>query len=166
MDFHDDDTSNDIFYNSYMRLEGELKVGDRFCTKEECMRAIKKFHMDNSVDFNVKCTDSRRYVIVACTHTPQDAYNRLSDVYKAINIMNVYNESFVVLAIEEYWPPYQGDIVWHNDEIRRKKKGRPNSTHIRTEMDTAEKIIRLYSICRQSGHNRKNCPNLGAPSTS
>ena len=34
-----------------------------FRTKEECVRAIKKFHMNNSVDFTVKHTDSRRYVI-------------------------------------------------------------------------------------------------------
>lgn len=33
MDFHDDDTSNDIFYDPYMRPESELKVGDKFHTK-------------------------------------------------------------------------------------------------------------------------------------
>ncbi|XP_050908367.1 uncharacterized protein LOC127121990 [Lathyrus oleraceus] len=40
--------------------KGELKKGVRFRTKEECVQAIKNFHMDNSVDFNVKRTDSRR----------------------------------------------------------------------------------------------------------
>ena len=42
MDLHDDETSNIVFYNPYPRLEGELKVGDMFHTKEEYVRAIKK----------------------------------------------------------------------------------------------------------------------------
>ena len=62
MDFHDDETSNSVFYNLYSRSEGELKVGDTFRTKEECVRAIKKIHMNNSVDFTVKHTNSIRYV--------------------------------------------------------------------------------------------------------
>jgi len=63
MDLHDDETSNSVFYNSYPQSKGELKVGDMFRTKEECVRAIKKFHMNNSADFIVKHIDSRRYVI-------------------------------------------------------------------------------------------------------
>jgi hypothetical protein len=100
------------------------------------------------------------HVIVACTHTLQDAYNHISDVYKTITVMNVYNKSFSVLPMEKYCPPYEGDIVWHNDEMRRKKKGRPNITHIRTEMDTIDKMIRLCSIYRQPGYNKKKCLNL------
>ena len=34
-----------------------------FRTKEECVLAIKKSHMNNSADFIMKRTDSRRYVI-------------------------------------------------------------------------------------------------------
>ena len=60
MDLHDDETSNSVFYNPYPRSEGELKVGDMFRTKEECVLAIKKFHMNNSADFTVKRIDSRR----------------------------------------------------------------------------------------------------------
>jgi hypothetical protein len=37
MDLHDDETSNSVFYNLYPRSEGELKVGDMFRTKEECV---------------------------------------------------------------------------------------------------------------------------------
>ena len=63
MHLHDDETSNSVFYNPYPRSEGELKVGDMFRAKEECVRAIKKFHKNNSVNFTLKRTDSRRYVI-------------------------------------------------------------------------------------------------------
>ena len=71
--------------------------------------------------FRIPCS----HVIAACAHTRQDAYNHLFDVYKAITVMNVYNESFSVLAMEEYWPPYEGDIVC-NTTMRceeRKKDG-------------------------------------------
>ncbi|XP_050884761.1 uncharacterized protein LOC127087884 [Lathyrus oleraceus] len=112
--------------------------------------------------FHIPCP----HVFSACTLTRQDAYNHLSDVYKVITVMNVYNESFYAIAMEERWPQYQGDIVSHNDEMRRKKKGRPNNTRIRIEMDMADKMIRLCSICRQPEHNKKKYPNLGATSAS
>lgn len=55
--------------------------------------------------------------------------------------MNVYNKSFPMVAMEEYWPPYKGDIVLENYEMLRKKKCRPNITCIQTEMDIAYKMI-------------------------
>ncbi|CAK8535186.1 unnamed protein product [Lathyrus sativus] len=112
--------------------------------------------------FSVPCSRD----IAACAHAPQDAYSHLSDVYKAINVMNVYSKGFAVLPMEEYWPSYQGDIVWHNDGMRRKKKGHLNNKRIITEMDTADKMIRLCSICRQPEYNQKNCLNVGATSAS
>ena len=112
--------------------------------------------------FRIPCS----HVIAACAYTRQDAYTHLSDVYKANTIMNVYSQSFSVLPMEDYWPPYKGDIVWHNDEMRRKKKERLNNTRIRTEMDSTDKMIRFCSICRQPGHNKNNCPNRGASSRS
>ncbi|KAI5448199.1 hypothetical protein KIW84_015572 [Lathyrus oleraceus] len=112
--------------------------------------------------FRIPCS----HVIASCAYTRQDAYSHLFDVYKANTIMNIYNQSFSVLPMEDYWPPYEGDIVWHNEEMRRKKKGRPNSTRIITEMDSTDKMIRLYSIYRQPGHNKNNGPNRGASSRS
>lgn len=37
---------------------------DRFCTKEECVRAIKKFKIENSADYTVDRIDVRMYVIL------------------------------------------------------------------------------------------------------
>ncbi|CAK8537581.1 unnamed protein product [Lathyrus sativus] len=48
--------------------------------------------------FRVHCS----HVILACAHARQDAYSILSDIYKAITIMNVCNEDFAVLPMEEY----------------------------------------------------------------
>lgn len=111
--------------------------------------------------FRMPCS----HVIAACAYTRWDAYSHLSNVYRVDSLMNVYNKCFHVVAMEEYWPPYEGDIVWHNEEMRRKKKGHPNNTRIQTEMDTMDKMIRKCSICRQPGHNRKHCPNVGGTST-
>lgn len=66
LNLHDDEASNDIFYNPHMRSQGELKVGDKFMTKEDCVRVIKTYHMDNSADFTVERTDARRCVIRFC----------------------------------------------------------------------------------------------------
>lgn len=33
-----------------------------------------------------------------------------------------------MVAKEDYWPTYQGDIVWNNEHMRQKKKERPNRT--------------------------------------
>lgn len=44
-----------------------------------------------------------------------------------------------MVAKDEYLPTYQGDIIWNNEKMRRKKKGRPNSKRIRTKMDSAKK---------------------------
>lgn len=66
---------------------------------------------------------------------------------------------------EDYWPAYQGHIVWHNENMRRKKKDRSNNTQIRTEMDTANKMVTLCSSCCQPEHNRANYPNVRASPT-
>ena len=42
-----------IFYNPYIQTQGSLKEGDIFHTKEDCVRAIKKYHMELSADYNV-----------------------------------------------------------------------------------------------------------------
>lgn len=80
-------------------------------------------------------------------------------VHKVINICNVYNNSFLVVENEDYCPTYQGDIVWNNENMRRKKKGCPESTHIQTKIDTMNKIssvqIHSYKLsqCWSKIHN-------------
>ncbi|XP_058775477.1 uncharacterized protein LOC131649736 [Vicia villosa] len=68
--------------------------------------------------------------------------------YKTNTLLEVYNVTFPVIAKEDYWLEYDGEVVWKNDMMRRKKKGRPNSTCIRTEMDVRDKMERKCSICR------------------
>ncbi|XP_058776138.1 uncharacterized protein LOC131650445 [Vicia villosa] len=111
--------------------------------------------------FRMPCS----HVIAACSYAHQDPLALLSPIYKAETLLGVYNNAFQVMAKEDYWPAYEGDVVWHNDNMRRKKRGRPNSTRIRTEMDDHEKMVRKCGICREIGHNKNTCPNRGATST-
>lgn len=111
--------------------------------------------------FRMPCS----HVIAACAFAHRDALSLLSPIYKAETLLQVYSVAFPVVAKEDYWPEYDGEVVWHNDTMRRNKKGRPNSTRIRTEMDVQDKMERKCSICRQVGHNKKKCPTRG-PSSS
>lgn len=90
LNLQDDPSSTDIFYNPYMRSNNELKVGDKFMTKEDCVRAIKKYHMDNSADFSVERTDARRYVIrcrnVICKFRLAASYKKRSDSWEVASI--------------------------------------------------------------------------------
>lgn len=71
-----------------MWSKGELKVGDNFCTKEDCVRAI--IHMENSVDYTIDCTDARRYVIVChnvlCMFRLVAYYRKISDSWEISSI--------------------------------------------------------------------------------
>lgn len=58
-----DEPLPNIFSNPYMQTEGSLKEGDKFHTKEGCVRAIKKHHMEISADYRVDQTNVTRYKI-------------------------------------------------------------------------------------------------------
>ncbi|CAK8538229.1 unnamed protein product [Lathyrus sativus] len=104
------------------------------------------------------------HVIAACSNVRHDACALLSDVYRVTNLFGVYNASFPVMSCDEYWPVYEGDQICHNPRMWRNKKGRPVNTRITTEMDNFDKLERKCSMCRQTGHNRTRCPNVGTSS--
>ncbi|CAK8573218.1 unnamed protein product [Lathyrus sativus] len=104
------------------------------------------------------------HVIAACFNVRQNPFLQLSEVYKVSNLFGISKNRFPMVAIEDYWPTYQGGTSYHNENMRRNKKGRPRSTGIRNEMDTTEKMERLCGICRLPGYTRKRCPNIGTSS--
>ncbi|KAI5425822.1 hypothetical protein KIW84_031589 [Lathyrus oleraceus] len=85
--------------------------------------------------FHVPCS----HVIVARSSIRQYYFVHIVDVFKVVNIFKVYEDSFHGVPTETTWPQYEGDTFFHNDSMRRKKKGRSNSSRIRTEMDNVEK---------------------------
>lgn len=105
------------------------------------------------------------HFITTCSYACQDAFKHLYAVYKVIKVFSVYNNSFPVVEIEEYWPTHRGNIICHNKNIRRKKKDRRNNTHVKIETNTAGKMVKLYGTCLHPRHTQKHCPNLGTSST-
>lgn len=88
----------------------------------------------------------------------------MSDVFKILNVLKVYKENFLGLSHEESWAQYKGFTRFHNESMRRKKKGRSTSTRIRTEIDNVEKEKRMCGICCEIDHMRIKCPNAADPS--
>ncbi|CAK8542765.1 unnamed protein product [Lathyrus sativus] len=111
--------------------------------------------------FHVPCS----HAIAACSSIGQDYFMHIVDVFKVVNVIKVYEESFLRVPIETTWPQYEGDTLCHNDNIQRKNKGRPNSSRIRAEMDNIEKEKKRCDICREITHMRKKCPNKVGPSS-
>ena len=46
-----------------MQIQGSLKEGDTFRIKEDCVKCIKKYHMELSADYRVDRTNAMRYKI-------------------------------------------------------------------------------------------------------
>lgn len=78
-----DEPSSEIFHNPYMQTQGSLKVGDKFRTKEDRVRAIKKYHMELLVDYRVDRTNVMRYKILSrnehCMFRLSVSYGKRSD---------------------------------------------------------------------------------------
>jgi hypothetical protein len=103
------------------------------------------------------------HVIATCAHSRQAYQMYINDVYKAASIFSVYNNSFPGIQDQSFWPVYHGHTLKPNPEMKRKKRGRPKSTRITTEMDDIAKP-KQCGLCRVPGHQANNCPNAAGPS--
>ncbi|XP_015964971.1 uncharacterized protein LOC107488713 [Arachis duranensis] len=99
------------------------------------------------------------------------AYSRLTwqpyvhQMYRLSSVFSVYRMGFTPPIPEGFWPPYDGPTVIPDPNKRRAKEGRPRSTRILTTMDEADlNRLKRCGLCRQLGHTRQNCPQLGGPS--
>lgn len=99
------------------------------------------------------------HVVAACAHIHVDCMLYIDSVYRLETINNVYRHEFQPIGNEGYWPEYNGPQLCPNPEMRRDPKGRPKSSRIRNEMDLRERgQPKRCGLCRNEGHNRKNCP--------
>ncbi|XP_015947756.1 uncharacterized protein LOC107472741 [Arachis duranensis] len=96
------------------------------------------------------------------------AYSRLTwepyvhQVYRLSSVFSVYRMGFTPPISEGFWPPYDGPTVIPDPNKRRAREGRPRSTRIRTNMDEADpNRPKRCGLCRQPGHTRRSCPQLG-----
>jgi hypothetical protein len=79
------------------------------------------------------------HVIAACSSFSHDYSSYIDPVFRNERVYAVYNRSFNPVHHQSYWPPYVGFVLCPNLSTRRPKKGRPNTTRIRTEMDEVSK---------------------------
>ncbi|CAK8576218.1 unnamed protein product [Lathyrus sativus] len=90
--------------------------------------------------FHLPCS----HVIATRASIRQDHNMHIPDVFKVLSVFKVYNKSFLGLSHQQNWPTYEGFTLCHDETMRRNKKGRPNSTRIRIEMNNFEKEKRTY----------------------
>ena len=98
--------------------------------------------------------------ITVCSSFSHDYSSYIDLVFRNERVYAVYNRSFNAIHHQSYWPPYVGFQLCLNLSMRRPKKGRPSTTHIRTEMDEVEKVLRKCEVCQGTCHYRKNYPNV------
>ncbi|XP_058726647.1 uncharacterized protein LOC131598012 [Vicia villosa] len=79
----EDEPSSDMFYNPYMRSDEELKEGDTFRSKEDCMLAIKNWHLANCVDFKADRSNPERFTILC--RNPECGYMLKASFRKKVN---------------------------------------------------------------------------------
>src|SRR3954467_6339649 len=79
----EDEPSSDMFYNPYMRSSEELKEGDTFRSKDDCLLAIKNWHLANCVDFKADRSNPER-VTIACKN-PECGYMLKASFRKKFN---------------------------------------------------------------------------------
>ncbi|XP_058722984.1 uncharacterized protein LOC131594799 [Vicia villosa] len=79
----EDEPSFDMFYNPYMRSDKELKEGNTFRSKEDCMLAIKNWHLTNCVDFKAGRSNPERVTILC--RNPESGYMLKASFRKKFN---------------------------------------------------------------------------------
>src|SRR4051812_45103979 len=84
-----DEPSSDIFFTPYIQSDDELKEGDKFPSKEACLRTIKKWHMAHNVDFEVDRSNLERYVITC--KNPKCGFRLLASYRKRSNAWVIWS---------------------------------------------------------------------------
>ncbi|KAK9284588.1 hypothetical protein L1049_023764 [Liquidambar formosana] len=80
--------------------------------------------------------------------------------YKMEVYMRVWDTKFEPIKHPNYWPEYKGrTLLPLSTRLRPPKRGRPESTRIRNEMDVSrQRATKHCTNCKQPGHDRRTCP--------
>ncbi|KAG5610536.1 hypothetical protein H5410_021817 [Solanum commersonii] len=85
------------------------------------------------------------------------ARNFVSEHFTIENYVATYSGSFSPIGHEAYWPS-PSFTIRSNEFYRR--PNRPRTTRIPNEMDCGSTVYeRACGLCRQTGHDRRRCPN-------
>ncbi|XP_057723350.1 uncharacterized protein LOC130939248 [Arachis stenosperma] len=106
-----------------------------------------------------------QHALACCAYSRVTWTSYVHSVYQISSVFNVYRMGFTPPIPEGFWPPYDGPMVIPDPAMRRAKEGRPRSTRIRTNMDEADpNRPKRCGLCRQPGHTRRSCPQVGGSS--
>lgn len=99
------------------------------------------------------------HLYAACKYANVDIWQYVDQFYSIDAYVGAYGHHFQPFEHEDYWTV--PDMPrWLPNIQRRRKKGRPQSSRLRNEMDWRENIQKpRCGICRIEGHDRRTCPN-------
>ncbi|XP_016186009.1 uncharacterized protein LOC107627701 [Arachis ipaensis] len=106
-----------------------------------------------------------KHALACCAYSRLTWTSYVHSVYQISSVFSVYRMGFTPPIPEGFWPPYDGPTVIPDPDRRRAREVRPRSTRIRTNMDEADpNRPKRYGLCRQPGHTRRCCPQVGGSS--
>ncbi|XP_072090440.1 uncharacterized protein [Arachis hypogaea] len=98
------------------------------------------------------------HAIACCGHSRLNWASYVHEVYRMIEVFNVYKQGFIPPIPEGLWPPYANPTVIPDSNMRRAREGRPKATRICGSMDqSVDNRLKRCGLCRQPGHTRRNC---------
>ncbi|XVF56380.1 hypothetical protein PTKIN_Ptkin06aG0115800 [Pterospermum kingtungense] len=98
------------------------------------------------------------HVMAVCGRLALDSWQYIEDYYSIEKYSQTWAPQFNRIPHESYWPEPNIPQLVPDPARRRSKKGRPQSTRIRTEMDINEgRTSTRYGLCKQPGHDRRTC---------
>ncbi|RVX08331.1 hypothetical protein CK203_017615 [Vitis vinifera] len=100
------------------------------------------------------------HILAACHFRSIDFRSFVQHYYTIQSYFSTWAPLFNPIHNEYEWPPYVGPVIVPADSMKRVSGGRPKSTRLHNEMDVREgKTSVTCGLCKQSGHNRRSCPN-------
>ena len=100
------------------------------------------------------------HILAACHFRSIDFRSFVQHYYTIQSYFSTWAPLFNPIHNEYEWPPYVGPVIVPADSMKRVSGGRPKSTRLHNEMDVREgKNSVTCGLCKQSGHNRRSCPN-------
>ncbi|RVW99497.1 Serine/threonine-protein phosphatase 7 long form-like [Vitis vinifera] len=100
------------------------------------------------------------HILVACHCRAIDFRQFVQGYYTTRAYLSTWAPLFYPIFDELEWPQYNGPIIVPSDSMKRLTSGRPTSSRLHNEMDAREtRTPQTCGLCKQSGHNRRSCPN-------
>ncbi|XP_025703187.1 uncharacterized protein [Arachis hypogaea] len=155
----------ELFVRKGREAEAQLGTGQQFSQHlVQCIEA----NLKKAKYFTLTLYDRDNSEFTVAETTPIGSFSLGTyRVYRLSSVFSVYRMGFTPPIPEGFWPPYDGPTEIPDSNKRRASEGHPRSTRIWTTMDeTDPNMPKRCGLCRQPGHTRRSCPQVGGPSLS